>query len=223
MALPGPLTLAWFVRTACHTNRSSRGEWARGHATHADAVARRQHRADPGPNPLRIDLPPNVNQILLRDAIAAVEYRRRQQPHGQRGHAGSVADGTGGARGARMACCSSTASWSRSVCVARNWRAARDVFIDNVADASVIWQQIRYHRTFCAQAWPRDRHRASAAARRSTRRSVAADAAGEGLRAMAAVGHRGLARRPGSGARHDLAPPIRRSPSPSKRAKRRHR
>jgi uncharacterized protein len=73
MALPGPLTLAWFPFAhdlpAQVTAAAARGHEAMLHMpmqSYSDSIAQT------GPDPLRVDLPPEVNRARLRDAIAVV-------------------------------------------------------------------------------------------------------------------------------------------------------
>lgn len=156
VALPGPLTLAWFPFAhdlpAQVTAAAARGHEAMLHMpmqSHTNSIAQT------GPNPLRIDLPPDVNQALLRDAIAAV-------PNivGVNNHMGSVATRDPllmelvarevQAHGL-LFLDSVVVPHSVALCCAELAgvpAAARDVFIDNVADAAVIWQQIAATEAF---------------------------------------------------------------------------
>ena len=72
-ALPGPLTLAWFP-FARELPEQIAAAAARGHEAmlHMPMQSHSNSIAWTGPDPLRIDLPPQVNQTRLRDAIAAV-------------------------------------------------------------------------------------------------------------------------------------------------------
>ncbi len=156
VALPGPLTLAWFP-FAHELPAQIEAAAASGHEAmlHMPMQSHTNSIAQTGPNPLRIDLPPNVNQILLRDAIAAV-------PNivGVNNHMGSVATRDPllmelVAREVRahglLFLDSVVVPHSVALCCAELAgvpAAARDVFIDNVADASVIWQQIATTEAF---------------------------------------------------------------------------
>ncbi|HET6234223.1 MAG TPA: divergent polysaccharide deacetylase family protein, partial [Acetobacteraceae bacterium] len=73
MALPGPLTLAWFP-FARDLPAKVAAAGVRGHEAmlHMPMQAYTDSIAQTGPDPLRIDLPPDVNRARLRDAIAAV-------------------------------------------------------------------------------------------------------------------------------------------------------
>src|SRR5277367_4678436 len=73
VALPGPLTLAWFP-FAQKLPEQVAAAAARGHEAmlHMPMQSHSDSTRQTGPDPLRIDLPPNVNQALLREAIAAV-------------------------------------------------------------------------------------------------------------------------------------------------------
>lgn len=155
-ALPGPLTLAWFP-FARDLPEQVAAAAARGHEAmlHMPMQAHTDSIAQTGPNPLRIDLPPEVNLYRLRDAIAAV-------PNivGVNNHMGSVAtrdpmlmelvarevDAHG-----LLFLDSVVVPHSVALCCAELAgvpSAARDVFIDNVANASVIWEQIAATEAF---------------------------------------------------------------------------
>jgi len=87
VALPGPLTLAWFPfapRLAEQVGFAT----ARGHETllHMPMQSFSNSTTQTGPNPLRIDLAPEVNLARLRAAIAAVP-----DAVGLNNHMGSVA------------------------------------------------------------------------------------------------------------------------------------
>ena len=73
VALPGPLTLAWFP-FARELPAKVAAAAVRGHEAmlHMPMQAYSDSIKQTGPNPLRIDLPPEVNRALLREAIAAV-------------------------------------------------------------------------------------------------------------------------------------------------------
>ncbi len=87
VALPGPLTLAWFP-FAPRLAEQVGAAVARGHEAllHMPMQAYSNSTAATGPNPLRIDLPPAVNLQRLRAAIAAVP-----DTVGLNNHMGSVA------------------------------------------------------------------------------------------------------------------------------------
>ena len=124
-----------------------------------------------GPDPLRIDLPPEVNQVRLRDAIAAVP-----DSVGVNNHMGSVATRDPllmelvarevQAHG-MLFLDSVVVPHSLGLCCAELAgvpAAARDVFIDNVANPAVIWGQLaateafaRRHGHAIAIAHPRPR------------------------------------------------------------------
>jgi polysaccharide deacetylase 2 family uncharacterized protein YibQ len=156
VALPGPLTLAWFPFARDLPTQVAAAA-ARGHEamlhmpmqSHSDSIAQT------GPNPLRVDLPPDVNLDRLRDAIAAVP-----SIVGVNNHMGSVAtrdpmlmelmarevDAHG-----LLFLDSVVVPHSVALCCAELAgvpSAARDVFIDNVADASVIHQQLATTEAF---------------------------------------------------------------------------
>ena len=87
VALPGPLTLAWFPfapRLAEQVGAAT----ARGHEAllHMPMQAYSNSTAATGPDPLRVDLPPAINLERLRAAIAAVP-----DTVGLNNHMGSVA------------------------------------------------------------------------------------------------------------------------------------
>ncbi len=115
MALPGPLTLAWFPfapNLASQTEESR----ANGHETlmHMPMQARISAPYALGPDPLRVDLSPEVNLERLQDAIAAV-------PHavGLNNHMGSVA---------------TRSIWLMNI-VARQTRRATMLFLDSLTVA----------------------------------------------------------------------------------------
>jgi uncharacterized protein len=72
-ALPGPLTLAWFP-FARDLPEQMRDAAARGHEAlmHMPMQAETNSIRQTGPDPLRIDLPPEVNLARLRAALDAV-------------------------------------------------------------------------------------------------------------------------------------------------------
>jgi polysaccharide deacetylase 2 family uncharacterized protein YibQ len=156
VALPGPLTLAWFP-FAQKLPEQVAAATARGHEAmlHMPMQAYSDSIRQTGPDPLRIDLPPAVNQGLLRTAIAAV-------PHivGVNNHMGSVATRDPllmelvarevQAHG-MLFLDSVVVSHSVALCCAELAgvpAAARDVFIDNVAAPSVIWGQLSATEAF---------------------------------------------------------------------------
>jgi polysaccharide deacetylase 2 family uncharacterized protein YibQ len=87
VALPGPLTLAWFP-FAPRLAEQVRAATARGHETllHMPMQSFSNSTAQTGPDPLRIDLDADVNLARLRAAIAAVP-----DAVGLNNHMGSVA------------------------------------------------------------------------------------------------------------------------------------
>lgn len=87
VALPGPLTLAWFPFSP-RLDVQVPAAMAFGHETmlHMPMQAHSNSIAQTGPNPLRIDLPAEVNLARLRAAIAAVP-----ESVGLNNHMGSVA------------------------------------------------------------------------------------------------------------------------------------
>ena len=115
VALPGPLTLAWFP-FAPNLAAQTRESRANGHETlmHMPMQARINDPYALGPDPLRVDLSPEVNLERLRDAIAAV-------PHavGLNNHMGSVA---------------TRSIWLMNI-VARQTRRSTMLFLDSVTVA----------------------------------------------------------------------------------------
>jgi polysaccharide deacetylase 2 family uncharacterized protein YibQ len=87
LALPAPLTLAWFP-FAPDLPEQLRAAAARGHEAllHMPMQSHSNSIAQTGPDPLRVDLPPEVNLARLREAIAAVP-----NVVGLNNHMGSVA------------------------------------------------------------------------------------------------------------------------------------
>ncbi len=87
LALSGPLTLSWFPFATRLPEQVAAGA-ARGHEAtlHMPMQAFGNSTAWTGPDPLRIDLPPDVNLARLRTAIAAVP-----NTVGLNNHMGSVA------------------------------------------------------------------------------------------------------------------------------------
>lgn len=156
VALPGPLTLAWFP-FARELPTQVAAAAARGHEAmlHMPMQSHSNSIAQTGPNPLRIDLPPEVNQTLLRDAIAAVP-----DIVGVNNHMGTVATRDPQlmelvAREVRahglLFLDSVVVPHSVALCCAELAgvpAAARDVFIDNDNSPTVIWQQIQATEAF---------------------------------------------------------------------------
>jgi uncharacterized protein len=155
-ALPGPLTLAWFP-FARDLPAQVAAAGARGHEAmlHMPMQSHSDSTAQTGPNPLRIDLPPDVNLARLRDAIAAVP-----DSVGVNNHMGSVATRDPllmelvarevQAHG-MLFLDSVVVSHSVALCCAELAgvpSAARDVFVDNVADSGVIWRQLAETEAF---------------------------------------------------------------------------
>jgi polysaccharide deacetylase 2 family uncharacterized protein YibQ len=155
-SLPGPLTLAWFP-FARDLPAQVAAATARGHEAmlHMPMQSHSNSIAQTGPNPLRIDLPPEVNQALLRDAIAAV-------PNivGVNNHMGTVATRDPllmelvarevHAHGL-LFLDSVVVPHSVALCCAELAgvpAAARDVFIDNDNSPALIWQQIAATEAF---------------------------------------------------------------------------
>jgi polysaccharide deacetylase 2 family uncharacterized protein YibQ len=156
MALPGPLTLAWFPFARDLPSQVG-AAMARGHETmlHMPMQAHTDSTAQTGPDPLRVDLPPRVNLTRLRDAIAAV-------PNivGINNHMGSVATRDPmlmelmarevEAHGL-LFLDSVVVPHSVALCCAELAgvpAAARDVFIDNSADAGMIHMQLSVTEAF---------------------------------------------------------------------------
>jgi polysaccharide deacetylase 2 family uncharacterized protein YibQ len=155
-ALPGPLTLAWFP-FARDLPAQIAAAAARGHEAmlHMPMQAHSDSIAQTGPDPLRIDLSPLVNQTRLRDAIAAVP-----SIVGVNNHMGSVAtrdpmlmelvarevrahgllflDSVVVTHSVALSCAE----------LAGVPAAARDVFIDNAADAGAIREQLATTEAF---------------------------------------------------------------------------
>ena len=172
MALPGPLTLAWFP-FARKLPEQVAAAAARGHEAmlHMPMQGYSDSIKWTGPDPLRIDLPPEVNRALLREAIAAVPASV-----GVNNHMGTVATRDPllmelvarevQAHG-MLFLDSVVVPHSVALCCAELAgvpAAARDVFIDNVAHPAVIWGQLaateafaRRHGHAIAIAHPRPR------------------------------------------------------------------
>jgi polysaccharide deacetylase 2 family uncharacterized protein YibQ len=156
VALPGPLTLAWFP-FARELPAQIAAATARGHEAmlHMPMQAHTDSIMQTGPDPLRIDLPPEVNQARLRAAIAAVP-----DIVGVNNHMGSVATRDPMlmelvAREVRahgmLFLDSVVVTHSVALCCAELAgvpSAARDVFIDNVGEPSVIWGQLAATEAF---------------------------------------------------------------------------
>jgi uncharacterized protein len=172
VALPGPLTLAWFP-FATKLPEQVAAAAARGHEAilHMPMQAHSDSIRQTGPDPLRVDLPPEVNRALLRAALDAVPAIV-----GVNNHMGSVAtrDPLLMELVARevhdhgmLFLDSVVVPHSVALCCAELAgvpAAARDVFIDNVAEAAVIWGQLaateafaRRHGHAIAIAHPRPR------------------------------------------------------------------
>jgi len=156
MALPGPLTLAWFP-FAHKLPEQVAAAAARGHEAmlHMPMQGYSDSIKQTGPDPLRIDLPPEVNRALLRDAIAAVPgivgvnnhmgtvatldpllmelVAREVQAHGM-----LFLDSVVVPHSVAL-CCAELAGVPA---------AARDVFIDNVGNPAVIWGQLAATEAF---------------------------------------------------------------------------
>jgi polysaccharide deacetylase 2 family uncharacterized protein YibQ len=172
MALPGPLTLAWFPFARELPDKVAAAA-VRGHEAmlHMPMQSQSDSITQTGPDPLRIDLPPAVNQTRLRDAIAAVPGIV-----GVNNHMGTVATRDPmlmelmarevQAHG-MLFLDSVVVSHSVALCCAELAgvpAAARDVFIDNTGNSSMIWGQLaateafaRRHGHAIAIAHPRPR------------------------------------------------------------------
>ncbi len=141
LVLPGPLTLSWFPFAARLAEQVAEGV-ARGHETtlHMPMQAGPHTESSVGPNPLRVDLSPEVNLARLRDALAAVPGIV-----GFNNHMGTVATRNAGlmnlmaqeAKAQGMLFLDSVviphSEGVRRCDVAGVPTAARDVFIDNTA------------------------------------------------------------------------------------------
>lgn len=150
IALPGPLTLAWFP-FAPNLPEQVRAGSLRGHEAllHMPMQSYSNSTFQTGPDPLRVDLPPEVNRSRLRAAIAAVP-----DIVGLNNHMGAVATLDPAlmdivaheAAGHGMLFLDSVVI-PHSQALARAEiagvpAAARDVFIDHVADAAIINEQL---------------------------------------------------------------------------------
>ena len=150
VALPGPLTLAWFP-FAHGLPEQIEAAAARGHESmlHMPMQAHSTSTAQTGPDPLRVDLPPEVNTARLRAAIAAVP-----DVVGLNNHMGSVAtldpalmDIVAREASDHGMLFLDSVTVPHSVALARAEiagvpAAARDVFIDNSADPATIAGQL---------------------------------------------------------------------------------
>ena len=213
VALPGPLTLAWFP-FAQKLPEQVAAAAARGHEAMLHMpmqISLRQHPADrAGPAAHRPAAEPSTS-ALLRDAIDAVPAIV-----GVNNHMGTVAtlDPLLMELVARevhahgmLFLDSVVVPHSVALCCAELAgvpAAARDVFIDNVASSGDDLGPARRDRGVRPPPRPRHRHCAPAAAHAGGARGVAAHAGRQGVRPVAAVGDRGLAQQPGSGAHRDL-------------------
>jgi polysaccharide deacetylase 2 family uncharacterized protein YibQ len=150
VALPGPLTLSWFPFAADLPEQIAAAT-ARGHEAtlHMPMQSFSNSTAQTGPDPLRIDLPPAVNLARLRAALDAVP-----DTVGLNNHMGAVATRDAAlmdlvafealARGMLFL---DSVTISHSVALARAEiagvpAAARDVFIDHLAEPAVIREQL---------------------------------------------------------------------------------
>jgi polysaccharide deacetylase 2 family uncharacterized protein YibQ len=150
VALPGPLTLSWFP-FASNLPEQIAAASARGHEAtlHMPMQSFSNSTAQTGPDPLRIDLPPEVNLARLRAALDAVP-----DTVGLNNHMGAVATRDAAlmdivaaeARDRGMLFLDSV-TIPHSVALARAEiagvpSAARDVFIDHTAAPAVIQGQL---------------------------------------------------------------------------------
>jgi len=150
LALPGPLTLSWFPFAADLPEQVAAGT-ARGHEAtlHMPMQSFSNSTAQTGPDPLRIDLPPTINIARLRAALDAVP-----DTVGLNNHMGAVAtrdaalmDIVAAEIRTRGMLFLDSVTIPHSVALARAEiagvpAAARDVFIDHNAEASVIRGQL---------------------------------------------------------------------------------
>jgi len=150
LALPGPLTLSWFPFAADLPEQVAAGT-ARGHEAtlHMPMQSFSNSTAQTGPDPLRIDLPPTINIARLRAALDAVP-----DTVGLNNHMGAVAtrdaalmDIVAAEIRTRGMLFLDSVTIPHSVAIARAEiagvpAAARDVFIDHNAEASVIRGQL---------------------------------------------------------------------------------
>lgn len=156
VALPGPLTLAWFPFAPALAEQIQ-GATARGHEAlmHMPMQSFTNTTAQTGPDPLRVDLPPAVNLARLRAALDAVPGIV-----GLNNHMGSVAtrdvplmDLMARETHERGMLFLDSVTIPHSVAVLRAElagvpAAARDVFIDHMADPMVIRTQLATIETF---------------------------------------------------------------------------
>jgi polysaccharide deacetylase 2 family uncharacterized protein YibQ len=126
MALPGPLTLSWFPFAPHLTEQAADGA-SRGHETllHMPMQSFGNGISQTGPDPLRIDLPAEVNLARLRTAIDAIP-----SAVGLNNHMGSVA----------------TRDVALMDIVAKETRSRDMLFLDSLTiNHSVALQQARVH------------------------------------------------------------------------------
>jgi polysaccharide deacetylase 2 family uncharacterized protein YibQ len=127
MALPGPLTLSWFPFAPHLTEQAAEGA-SHGHETllHMPMQSFSNGTLQTGPDPLRIDLPAEVNLARLRTAIDAIP-----SAVGLNNHMGSVA----------------TRDVALMDIVAKETRARDMLFLDSLTIThSVALQQARVHQ-----------------------------------------------------------------------------
>lgn len=150
VALPGPLTLSWFP-FAQNLPDQIAAATRRGHEAtlHMPMQSFSNSTAQTGPNPLRVDLPPEVNRARLRVALDAVP-----DTVGLNNHMGAVAtrdaalmDIVAEEALARGMLFLDSVTIPHSVALARAEiagvpAAARDVFIDHAAAPEVIRGQL---------------------------------------------------------------------------------
>ncbi len=150
VALPGPITLAWFPFARSLPEQVAAAA-ERGHESilHMPMQATGNSTAWTGPNPLRIDLPPAENLRRLQAALDAVP-----DTVGLNNHMGSVATrdqalmdlvAQEAKRREMLVLDSVTIGHSlayRQAALAGVPAAARDIFIDYMADAGVIRGQL---------------------------------------------------------------------------------
>jgi polysaccharide deacetylase 2 family uncharacterized protein YibQ len=156
LALPAPLTLSWFPFAPDLPEQILAGA-SRGHEAmlHMPMQSFSNSTAQTGPDPLRIDLPPAVNTARLTAAFAAVT-----NIVGLNNHMGSVAtrdvalmDIMARETKARDMLFLDSVTIPHSVALARAEvagvpAAARDVFIDHMADPAVIRGQLAEIESF---------------------------------------------------------------------------
>ena len=150
MALPGPLTLAWFPFAHNLPHQVAKAN-ARGHEAvlHMPMQSTSNSIAWTGPDPLRVDLPPEENLSRLKAALDAVP-----ETVGLNNHMGSVASLDAALmdmvaeeckRRGMLVLDSVTVPHSlvyRQARLAGVPAASRDVFVDPVASAAVIRNQL---------------------------------------------------------------------------------